>query len=165
MECWEKKDDTDSYVSSWLGVFRSPPPKPEDPLKQENAEVLLREMMEKPDPEKANMMYILAIMLERKKILVEKDVQVGPDGQHIIIYEHKHSGETFTVIDPQLKLTELIPVQEEVVIMLGGVPPTHKAAAKAAEEEAAEEGDEEDEEFDEDDEEEFDDEDEFDEDD
>jgi hypothetical protein len=62
-------------------------------------------------------------MLERKKILVEKEVQTREDRTKIRIYEHKKTGETFLVVDPELKLAEIEKVQEEVVRLLGGKPP------------------------------------------
>ena len=66
------------------------------------------------------MVFILTVMLERKRILAEKDVQIRDDGVKVRIYEHKKTGETFLVSDPGLKLAELEQVQEEVVALLGG---------------------------------------------
>jgi hypothetical protein len=59
-------------------------------------------------------------MLERKKIFVERDVQKTEDGRKLRVYEHKKTGESFLVIDPELKLDELEHVQDEVVVLLGG---------------------------------------------
>jgi hypothetical protein len=92
-------------------------------MKKESAETLLRNMVAKEDADDTNAIYILAVMLERKKILVEKDVQTREDQTKIRVYEHKKTGETFLVIDPELKLAEIEKVQEEVVGLLGGKPP------------------------------------------
>ena len=100
-----------------------PPPPPEEALKKETAESLLRQLIEKEDPAHANTIYILAVMLERRRILVERDVQIREDGSKLRVYEHKKTGEMFLILDPELKLAELELVQEEVVIMLGGKPP------------------------------------------
>jgi len=118
--CWtqRQREGKPSY-SVWQGVFRAPPPPAEEPLKKENAENLLRKLMEVPDPARANVIYILAVMLERKKVLVERDVQTH-DGVMTRAYEHKRTGETFLIVDPRLKLTELESVQGEVVALLGG---------------------------------------------
>jgi hypothetical protein len=80
-------------------------------------------MVAKEDADDTNAIYILAVMLERKRILVEKDVQTREDKTKIRVYEHKKTGETFLVIDPELKLAEIEKVQEEVVGLLGGKPP------------------------------------------
>jgi hypothetical protein len=110
-------------VSYWKGIYKKPPPPPEEPLKKENAEDLLRRLMEDEDPAHINTIYILAVMLERRRVFVEKDVQLREDGSKLRIYEHKKSGEAFVVPDPDLKLAELEHVQEEVVGMLEGRRP------------------------------------------
>ncbi len=109
-------------ISHWKGVYHAPPAKPEDPLKKGTVEALLREFMAKDDYSKLSVIYILAVMLERKRILAEKDVQKREDGSRIRIYEHKKTGEIFTIPDPDLKLNELEAVQAEVNTLLG-IPP------------------------------------------
>lgn len=112
----------DHGLSAWKSVFRIPPP-PAEVVKKESAETLLRNMAAKEDADDINAIYILAVMLERKKILTEKDVQIREDKTKVRVYEHKKTGETFLVIDPELKLAEIEKVQEEVVGLLGGKPP------------------------------------------
>jgi hypothetical protein len=112
----------DHGLSSWKGIFRVPPP-PTEVMKKENAETLLRKLVAREDADDINAIYILAVMLERKKILVEKDVQIREDQTKVRVYEHKKSGETFLVIDPELKLAEIEKVQDAVVGLLGGKPP------------------------------------------
>jgi hypothetical protein len=73
--------------------------------------------METDNPAHGNVIYILAIMLERKKVLVEKDVHVESDATRRV-YEHRKTGETFIVRDPHLRLDQLEHVQEDVVAML-----------------------------------------------
>ena len=155
--CWEKLSAKETFISYWRGLFTLPPEKPQDPLQKENAEVFLRQLIEEKDPTKTNVVYILAAMLERKKVLIEKDVETREDGTKIRIYQHKTTEETFLIVDPQLRLAELEPVQEEVVIMLGGTPPSRKQAPSesdsAPEDEEIDEEDEfedEEDEFDED---------------
>ena len=109
-------------VSHWKGVYRAPPLKPEDPLKKGTVETLLRQYMAREDFSKLDVVYILAVMLERKRILVEKDVQKRDDGGRLRIYEHKRTGEVFTIPDPELKLNELQSVQTEVNSLLGIQP-------------------------------------------
>jgi hypothetical protein len=119
--CWVGKEAELQPFSSWKGTFIIPPEvKDEEPLKKENAESLLRRLIEDDNTENAPVIYILAVMLERKKILVEKDVNIEEDGTVHRVYEHKKSGETFLILDPQLKLDRLQDVQERVVELLGG---------------------------------------------
>ncbi len=122
-KCWEGQDHEQMFTSFWQGIFKAPPAKPEEAVKKETAETLLRSLMEKKDPANGNAIYILAVMLERKRLLAERSIRKNKDGTLIRVYEHKKTGETFLIPDPQLKLDQLEDVQEEVVIMLGGKPP------------------------------------------
>lgn len=115
--CWKSED---SGLSSWKTLFLVPPPPAEEAVKKENAESLLRKLMAKENEEDLNAIFILTVMLERKKILVERNTQRGEDGRKLRVYEHKKTGETILVIDPELKLDELEHVQEAVVVLLGG---------------------------------------------
>lgn len=117
--CWGEEIENISPYSTWQGVFKMPPPEPEEPLKQETAESLLRKCMEDVDNSKINVVYILAVMLERKRMLVERDVQTSDEGETTRIYEHRNTGETFVIPDPHLKLDQLEETQEEVARMLG----------------------------------------------
>lgn len=109
-------------LSTWRSTFHLPPP-PDEPVKKESAESLLRKLAAKEDPDDINAIYILAVMLERKKILVEEDVRTADDERKIRVYRHKKTEESFLVIDPELKLSEIEAVQEEVIGLLGGRPP------------------------------------------
>lgn len=117
--CWSKNS---AALSSWQTTFIVPPPPAEEAVKKENAESLLRKLLAKENDENLNAIFILTVMLERKKLLVERDTQTTEDGRKLRVYEHKKTGETFMVIDPELKLAELEQVQEEVVVLLGGQP-------------------------------------------
>ena len=121
LACWDEQSP-DHGISAWKSVFHAPPP-PEEVVKKESAEGLLRKLIAKEDADDIHAIYILAVMLERKKILVEKDVQIREDQTKIRVYEDKKSGDTFLVVDPELKLAEIESVQEEVVGLLGGKPP------------------------------------------
>ena len=80
---------------------------------------MLRQLIETEDEENRNVIYILAVMLERKRILAERDVHTRDDGVKLRVYEHKKSGEVFLIPDPELKLAELEVVQEDVARRLG----------------------------------------------
>lgn len=118
-------------LSSWKTVFIIPPPPAVEPVKKENVESLLRKLLAKENEEDLHAIFILTVMLERKKLLVERDVQRGEDGQKLRIYEHRKTGESFIVIDPELQLDELEQVQEQVALLLGAKPRTPKQEEQA----------------------------------
>lgn len=123
-KCWDKDDPG---LSSWKTTFIVPPPPQEEAVKKENAESLLRRLLAKENEADRDAVFILTVMLERKKILVERDVQTSEDGLKLRVYEHKKTNESFMVVDPQLKLTELADVQERVVALLSGQQPVEDA--------------------------------------
>lgn len=126
-KCWTPQVQANA-LSRWRTIYRSPAPPPEPAVKKETAESLLRELIETDRvAEHANTIYILAVMLERRRILVERDVQEREDGTLIRVYEHKKTNEVFMIPDPRLKLTELETVQAEVIALLDG---TARAAAQ-----------------------------------
>lgn len=118
MDCLDKAKALKPF-GAWKTVFRLPPPGKPEPLKKENAETLLRRLIETDDPADWNTIFILAVMLERKRVLLERDVQWNKDEMKVRVYEHKQTGETFAIRDPELKLTELEIVQAEVAVRLG----------------------------------------------
>ena len=117
-------------ISYWRSVYQAPKPPPPEALKKETAEGMLRQFMAKDDFSRKNAIYILAVMLERKRVLVERDVQLRPDGTKLRIYEHRKTNEIFTIPDPGLRLDELQSVQAEVHELLG-IGPKKPAAPPA----------------------------------
>ena len=105
--------------SFWRSKFELPPAAPPEALGKQTAEDLLRRYMAEPSPHHANVRYILAAMLERKRLLKEVESKRDEDGSLTRIYEHAKSGEVFIIPDPQLRLDELEQVQMEVVSLLG----------------------------------------------
>lgn len=133
MPCWTQSDQQrPEAVSIWKGVFETPAPRPEDPLKKENVETLLRGLMEVPDPAKAGVRYLLAIILERKRILIEKSVAAGKNGEATRVYEHRKTGESFIIEDPGLDFDKLEQVELEVKNMLSGRDPAPADTAQSA---------------------------------
>ena len=82
-------------------------------------EALLRRLVEEDDPANAGVVYILAVMLERKRQLVERDAKARPEGGILRVYEHRASGDTFVILDPQLRLDAIADVQRRVIELLG----------------------------------------------
>jgi hypothetical protein len=113
-------------LSYWQGEYRAPAPPPPEPLQKETAETLLRKLVESTDPTHAAARYILAVMLERKKILKHRDTAQDEQGNDLLIYEHAKSGESFTIPDPHLRLDQLAEIQSQVAGLL------HPSAASEA---------------------------------
>ena len=117
-EAWNSRpSDAPKPFSSWSSVYHVPVKEPEVQVTDESPEGLLRRLIEEDEPHTENARYILAIMLERKKQLVEADSQ--PTGTGIIrIYEHRKSGDVFIVKDPNIPLSDIEKIQLEVSELL-----------------------------------------------
>jgi hypothetical protein len=105
--------------SFWRSKFETPPPPAPEALGKQTAEDLLRRYMAEQSPEHSNARYILAVMLERKKLLKEVEARRGEDGSLTRIYEHAKTGEVFVIPDPQLRLEQIAGVQTQVAGLLG----------------------------------------------
>jgi len=108
----------DGVLSYWQGEYKLPPPPLPEPIQKETAETLLRKLVESTDPARAAARYILAVMLERKRILKHRDTARDKDGSELLVYEHAHTGESFTIPDPHLRLDQLAQVQQEITAVL-----------------------------------------------
>ena len=134
--CWQKQysegaRDRKGFISYWQGVYEAPPP-PTEVIQRETAESLLRKLIEMDDPRYLPAAYILAVMLERKRLLKIKE-QILRDGQRIFIYEQPRTGDVFTIVDPALQLNQLEQVQHDVAALLEhGLNPPATTPAPAA---------------------------------
>ncbi|MGD0016294.1 MAG: hypothetical protein ABSC38_02085 [Verrucomicrobiia bacterium] len=126
----------DNVVSYWQGEYKMPAPPPPEPIQKETAETLLKKLCESNDPTQAASRYILAVMLERKKLLIHRDTVKSDDGQDLLVYEHKVTGESYTIPDPHLRLDQLTEVQQQIVTLLH--PASEPAPAPPATNEKAE---------------------------
>lgn len=116
-EAFKQRDQSIKPFSFWRSKFEPPAPPPPEPLAKETAEDLLRRYIEENDPQNANICYILALMLERKRLFKQTDLQVdGTD--RILIYERSKTGEVFMIRDPQLKIDQIAAVQAQVAELL-----------------------------------------------
>ena len=103
----------------WRAKYSPPPPAPPETLPKTDAESFLRRYLAENRPEHARAVYILALMLERKRLLRPTDARTDEtDGRRLLFYEHTRTGETFVVIDPGLHLDQLQEVQREVAGLL-----------------------------------------------
>jgi hypothetical protein len=117
--CWQKQSadlGQKGLISRWQGVYEAPPPVVEA-IQKETAETLLRKLIEQNDPKYAPAGFILAVMLERKRVLKVKE-QIVREGKRTIIYEQAKTGDVFTISDPDLHLDQLEEVQRDVAALL-----------------------------------------------
>jgi hypothetical protein len=140
--CWEAQyregaSDRKGFISHWQGVYQVPPAAPPDAIQKESAESLLRKLIETNDPKHGPVCYILAVMLERKRLLKVKE-QIQRDGRRVFIYEQPRTGDVFTITDPNLQLNQLEEVQRATAELLahGVNPPPPDVASPAPEQPA-----------------------------
>ena len=120
-ECWKGMPRDWEPFSQWDGVYFAPVRAAKnEPLKKEDAGELLRQLITMDDPSMKNVVYVLAVMLERAKILVERDAKELEDGSIRRVYEDRKQGDTFVILDPRLRLENLSEVQQQVVALLSG---------------------------------------------
>ncbi len=120
-ECWKTMPRDWTPFSQWDGVYFAPVKETKhEPLKKEDAGELLRQLVTMDAPTMKNVVYVLAVMLERSKILVERDSKELEDGTIRRVYEDRKQGDTFVILDPRLRLENLAEVQQQVVALLSG---------------------------------------------
>jgi hypothetical protein len=119
--CWQNQfsdgaRERKGFISHWQTIYEAPAPVV-DAIHKDTAETLLRKLIAQNDPRHAPAGYILAVMLERKRILKVKE-QIVRDGQRVFIYEQPKTGDIFTIADPNLRLDQLEQVQQDVAQLL-----------------------------------------------
>lgn len=142
--CWQSQfsdgaRERKGFISHWQSIYEAPAPAA-DAIHKDTAETLLRKLIEQNDPRYAPAGYILAVMLERKRLLKVKE-EVVRDGKRVFIYEQPGTGDVFTIADPALRLDQLEDVQRDVAALLehGLNPPAPvgEEPASAAEQSSA----------------------------
>jgi hypothetical protein len=116
-EAWAQRNENIRPFSFWKTRYEPPPAAPPEALAKESAEELLRRLLAQNDPANANACYVLAVMLERKRVLKQVKTEQAED-RPVLVYEHVKSGDVFIVPDARLRLDELEHVQHEVSQLL-----------------------------------------------
>jgi len=127
-EAWQSRNENIRPFSFWKSRYELLTAKPAEPVPKENAEQLFRRLMASNNPP-ANACYVLAAMLERKRVLKQVKTEPHDDGRRVLIYEQGTTGDVFVVPDPQLRLDELETVQNEVAQLLRGAANDDKIRA------------------------------------
>jgi hypothetical protein len=115
-EAWRNRNENIQPFSFWRSHYEPLPAAPAEPLPKENAEQLFRRLIASKNPPE-NACYVLAAMLERKRILKQIKTEEAAN-RRVLIYEHGGTGDVFIVPDPRLRLDELETVQNEVAQLL-----------------------------------------------
>lgn len=116
-KAWQQSKESIAPFSFWKSRFQAAPAATPEPMPKESVEELLRRLVSEDLPEQRNARYVLAILLERKKILKQVDIRESAE-EKILIYEHAKTGEVFIIPDPRLKLDQLDAVQQEIYSLL-----------------------------------------------
>lgn len=115
-EAWSNRNENIQPFSFWKARYEPAPTEAPDTLGQENAEDLFRRLVGAENAP-ANACYVLAVMLERKRVLKQIKTEDSDHGR-LLIYEHVATGDVFIVPDPKLHLDEIESVQNEVGALL-----------------------------------------------
>jgi hypothetical protein len=119
LDAWKDlPEDAEKPFSFWKTTFAGPANlQTEEHSERLSPEEILVRLVEEDEDHTENTRYILAVMLERKKILRETDHQRTPNGI-LRVYEHRKTGEIYLIRDPDIPLSEVESVQNEVFILL-----------------------------------------------
>ena len=121
--CWRtlKDEPRAGVVSVWEGVYEAPArDAKQEVVTRETADALFRRLVILDDPAMQPAVYVLAVMLERAKRLVERGRRPHDSGGILRVYEDKATGDSFVVIDPRLRMDQIAKVQEDVAALLAG---------------------------------------------
>lgn len=111
-------DDAQRPFSFWKSLYAAPAASGvADPEEKLSAEEILRRLVDEDADHTENTRYILAVMLERRKLLRETDHQRTANGI-LRVYEHRKTGEVFLIRDPDIPLSQVEGVQQEVMVLL-----------------------------------------------
>ncbi|MFD2258102.1 hypothetical protein ACFSSA_15585 [Luteolibacter algae] len=123
-KAWKELPEDDKNAFSYWKTKFTPVAAVENvqTVTKQSAEDLLRTMVEEDQEHTENTRYILAVMLERQKLLRETDTQ-STAGGILRIYEHRKTGEVYIVKDPNIPLDEVEKIQEEVIQLLSPPAP------------------------------------------
>ncbi len=119
LDAWnELPADTEKPFSFWKTSFAAPSGgHEEDAIEKLSPEEILTRLVEEDEDHTENTRYILAVMLERRKLLRETDHQRTPNGI-LRVYEHRKSGEVYLIRDPDIPLADVESLQNEVIVLL-----------------------------------------------
>lgn len=118
MEAWDQLPaDAQPAFSFWKSTFSASTDSSEKDEEKLSPEEVLRRLIDEDEDHTENTRYILAVMLERRKLLRETDQQRTTNGI-LRVYEHRKTGEIFLIRDPDIALSQVEALQDEVIMLL-----------------------------------------------
>jgi hypothetical protein len=119
LDAWnELPADDEKPFSFWKTSFSAPSGnEDQDGAEKLSPEEILVRLVEEDEDHTENTRYILAVMLERQKLLRETDSQRTPNGI-LRVYEHRKTGEVYLIRDPDIPLAKVEALQNEVIVLL-----------------------------------------------
>ncbi|HEY5742974.1 MAG TPA: hypothetical protein VIS99_10575 [Terrimicrobiaceae bacterium] len=113
-EAWKGRNENIEPFSFWRSKYEAPASPATKPLLKDDVETLLRQLIAEQNPASNNVRYILALMLERKRVLRPME----SSDSSLLVYEHAGTGESLVVANPHLSLETISDIQREVYGML-----------------------------------------------
>jgi hypothetical protein len=105
-EAWQGQPPPTGMLSCWKSVFKPDPPAPAEAVTREDAESELRRLLENLQPGDEKCAYLLALLLERKRLLKARQ-KIDSHGRRCVVYEHAVTQETLLVPEVDFKLSEM----------------------------------------------------------
>jgi len=110
---WVERNDNIRPLSFWQSKFKPLPPPEQEAVGKNDAESELRRLLDEGAHLSPKVCYLLALLLERKRVLRVKD-RIKIDGNSTIVYEHADTQETFIVPEVELGLADIESLQAEL---------------------------------------------------
>lgn len=106
--------------AAWAFTLPASARRCEEPTAEQRVspEAVLRALAERGAPGDRAAIYVLALLLERGKRLVERQVATDAAGRRVHLYECRGTGEAFAVAEPDLAAVDLPAVQRQVAELL-----------------------------------------------
>jgi hypothetical protein len=105
-EAWADFIHPSDEMSFWKSQFKASPPPAQEAVGKEDAESELRRLLAEPKAADAKVCFLLALLLERKRILKARE-RYAKDGQKFVLYEHMGTQETIIVPEVDFRLADL----------------------------------------------------------
>ena len=135
VEAWDGYQLPADVVSHWQSEFKPDPAVAPEAVRKEDAESELRHLLENLAPENHKTCYLLALLLERKRILKARE-KIVRNGQKIVVYEHARTQETLLVPEIDFKISEVAGLIEEISTSQGMVFRVNEPMGEVVEEAA-----------------------------
>jgi hypothetical protein len=113
VEAWERRDPEPTPLSSWQSIFKPTPLEEEQTVDPSDAESVLRHLLGKQEPSHGKTCLLLALLLERKRVLKLRE-KIQSESGNSLVYEHVESQESILVPDMDFQLSELAELVQQL---------------------------------------------------